>query len=122
MSRVADLWEREALSRLLEYGMRGVDPVRREVARRALNKLLQDGRIHPTRIEEVVAKTRLELEKLADQAREASRYHTGEVTGPGTLICEGCGKEIHFHKAGRIPPCPGCQGTGFTRQTTMDAT
>lgn len=70
----------------------------------------------------VADKTRLELEKLADQAREASRYHTGEVTGPGTLICEGCGKEIHFHKAGRIPPCPGCQGTGFTRQTTIDAT
>ncbi len=37
------------------------DPVRREVARRALERLIQDGRIHPARIEEVVEKTRQEL-------------------------------------------------------------
>ncbi len=46
------------------------DPVRREVARRALNKLLQDGRIHPTRIEEVVAKTRQELEQVMREEGE----------------------------------------------------
>jgi len=39
------------------------DPVRREVARRAMNKLIQDGRIHPTRIEEVVASTEKEVRK-----------------------------------------------------------
>ncbi len=39
------------------------DNVRRETARLALNKLIQDGRIHPTRIEEVVAETQLEMEK-----------------------------------------------------------
>ena len=39
------------------------DPVRREVARRALNKLIQDGRIHPTRIEEVVSATDKEVRK-----------------------------------------------------------
>jgi ribonuclease Y len=39
------------------------DPVRREVARRALNRLIQDGRIHPTRIEEVVAATEKEVRK-----------------------------------------------------------
>lgn len=68
----------------------------------------------------VADKTRLELEKLADQAREASMYHTGEVTGPGTLLCNGCGKEMHFHKAGRIPPCSGCKGTSFKRPTATD--
>ncbi len=38
------------------------DPIRREVARRALEKLVTDGRIHPARIEEIVEKTRSELE------------------------------------------------------------
>ncbi len=41
----------------------GFDPFRREVARVALEKLIADGRIHPARIEEVVEKTRLELEE-----------------------------------------------------------
>lgn len=40
------------------------DPVRREIARRALLRLIQDGRIHPARIEEVVEKTRQEVEQI----------------------------------------------------------
>ena len=40
------------------------DPVRREIARRALGKLIQDGRIHPARIEEIVNKTRAEVEQV----------------------------------------------------------
>jgi len=63
----------------------------------------------------VADKTRVELERLAGQAREASLYHTGEVSGPGTLVCVDCGKELHFHKAGRVPPCPKCHGTRFKR-------
>lgn len=39
------------------------DPIRREVARLSLSKLVQDGRIHPTRIEEIVEKTRQEFDK-----------------------------------------------------------
>jgi ribonuclease Y len=56
------------------------DPVRREVARRALSKLLQDGRIHPARIEEVVAKTRLELEQIMREEGERVAY---EANVPG---------------------------------------
>jgi ribonucrease Y len=41
----------------------GFNPVRREIARLSLEKLIQDGRIHPARIEEVVQKTRLEMEE-----------------------------------------------------------
>lgn len=56
------------------------DPVRREVARRALNKLLQDGRIHPTRIEEIVSKTRLELDQVMREEGEKIAY---EANVPG---------------------------------------
>ncbi len=45
----------------------GFDPVRREVAVRAMSKLVADGRIHPTRIEEVVGKTRDEVEKNVEE-------------------------------------------------------
>ena len=41
----------------------GFDPVRREIARLSLHRLVQDGRIHPARIEEVVAKTRKNIEE-----------------------------------------------------------
>ncbi|MHC4563644.1 MAG: ribonuclease Y [Planctomycetota bacterium] len=48
------------------------DPVRREIARRALAKLIQDGRIHPTRIEELAAATEKELRKeIAETGRSA---------------------------------------------------
>lgn len=51
----------------------GFDPVRREVARQALDTLITDGRIHPSRIEEVVAETEKSLEKfIMRKGREAA--------------------------------------------------
>ncbi len=55
----------------------GFDPVRREVARMALTKLISDGRIHPGRIEETVAKARQELEVVMRQAGEQAAYDAG---------------------------------------------
>jgi ribonuclease Y len=52
----------------------GFDPVRREVARMALTKLISDGRIHPGRIEETVAKCRVEIETVMRQAGEQAAY------------------------------------------------
>src|SRR5437016_12107237 len=46
----------------------GFDPVRREVARLALTRLILDGRIHPARIEEVVAKARQEVDAIVREA------------------------------------------------------
>jgi ribonuclease Y len=46
------------------------DPVRREIARRALTKLIQDGRIHPARIEELVNKSRNEIEQIMREEGE----------------------------------------------------
>lgn len=50
------------------------DPVRREVARVSLTKLLKDGRIHPTRIEEIVQKTQLEIEHVMREEGERVAY------------------------------------------------
>ena len=63
----------------------GFDPVRREVARLALTKLMADGRIHPGRIEEVVAKSRAEVDVVIRQAGEAAAYDAG-VPGLPTEI------------------------------------
>ena len=64
----------------------GFDPVRREIARLALTKLIQDGRIHPGRIEEVVAKSRAEVELVMRQAGEAAAYDVGVPGLPPELI------------------------------------
>lgn len=53
------------------------DPVRREVARLALTKLLKDGRIHPARIEEVVEKTRQETETVIREEGERVAFEAG---------------------------------------------
>ncbi len=53
------------------------DPVRREVARLALEKLVADGRIHPGRIEEVVAKARKEVDAQIIELGERAAYETG---------------------------------------------
>ena len=53
------------------------DPVRREVARLALEKLIVDGRIHPTRIEDTVEKARKEVDRTIKEEGERACYETG---------------------------------------------
>ena len=53
------------------------DPVRREVARLALEKLIVDGRIHPTRIEDMVEKARKEVDRVIREEGERACYETG---------------------------------------------
>lgn len=53
------------------------DPVRREIARLALEKLIVDGRIHPARIEEMVDKARREVEQIIKSEGERATFETG---------------------------------------------
>jgi hypothetical protein len=64
----------------------------------------------------VADQTSVQLREMKERLWQAGQYRTGEVAGPGTLTCRACGKEMHLTKPGRIPPCPGCRGTEFTRE------
>lgn len=59
--------------------------------------------------------TRMELDRLAERARQVGEWHTGEITGIGTLQCKACGEQLHFEKTGHIPPCPKCHGTVYKK-------
>ncbi|MFV2062562.1 MAG: ribonuclease Y, partial [Chloroflexota bacterium] len=64
----------------------GFDPVRREVARLALTKLVQDGRIHPGRIEDVVTKAQAEVDVVIREAGEAAAYDSGAPGLPAEIL------------------------------------
>ena len=114
---------REEAEKLSDYVQRDIQDAAEYIAETGQefrDWFLFDWKLIEDRIFKMVAgvadQTSLQLKELARQAREASLYHTGEVTGPGTLVCTACGKEIHFKKTGRIPPCSGCSGTSFNRK------
>lgn len=66
-------------------------------------------------LDHAVNTTNLELQQLADTAAEENLWYTGEVTGPGTLVCDNCGHELNFYHIQDVPGCPRCDGTIFKR-------
>ena len=60
-------------------------------------------------------KTSLELNQLKERLSRTATWRTGEITAPGTLVCESCGLELHFKKTSHVPPCPKCHGNTFKR-------
>lgn len=62
------------------------DPIRRQVARLSLEMLMKDGRIHPARIEEVVAKAQKQIDKEVKQAGEDAMRETGVVGIPKEML------------------------------------
>ena len=64
----------------------GFDPVRREVARVALEKLIMDGRIHPARIEEIVEKAQKDVDSAIKEAGENAVYEAGIIGIHNELI------------------------------------
>jgi len=65
----------------------------------------------------LVDQTKVDLADLAEQAQRFGEWHTGEITGPGTLVCKECGEVLHFQKTGHIPPCPKCHATIYKRSS-----
>lgn len=64
----------------------GFDPIRRQVARVALEKLIEDGRIHPARIEEVVEKAQKEIDQVMKKAAEDACREAGVVGLPPDIM------------------------------------
>ena len=62
----------------------------------------------------VADKTRLEIAKL-EQLAITHKYESGDVSAPGTFICDACGKEIAFKTPSEIPECPACHAKTFIR-------
>lgn len=60
-------------------------------------------------------RSRLEYQQFSETLEAASHYRTGEITGPGTLICEQCGTPMAFQHPQAIPACPACGHKAFTR-------
>jgi ribonuclease Y len=67
------------------------DPMRREIAKNAINFLIKDGRIHPTKIEEAVEKAKSEINKKIKEAGEAAVYDVG-LTGVDSSLTHLLGK------------------------------
>jgi len=63
----------------------------------------------------VADQAKLDMLDFEEQLAEAAQYRSGEITGPGTLVCDECGEVLHFHKTAHIPPCPKCHGTSYSR-------
>jgi len=76
------------------------DPVRREIARVALERLILDGRIHPARIEEVVQKARAEVEAIIQSEGEQAAYKAG-VPGLHPELMKLLGRLKYRHSYGQ---------------------
>ena len=63
----------------------------------------------------MVDHTRLSLDAIRERANDVGRWRTGEITGPGTLVCANCQQTVHFDHPSHIPPCPKCHETEFER-------
>ncbi|MBN4056876.1 ribonuclease Y [bacterium AH-315-J21] len=72
----------------------GFDPVRREIARLSMSKLVSDGRIHPTRIEEVVEKSTKEMDTIVREAGEQACFELG-IHGVHSEVVKLLGK-LHY--------------------------
>jgi len=60
-------------------------------------------------------KTSEALSHFAEKADSSLTCKSGEITSAGKLVCKACGHAMNFKKTGRIPPCPKCHKTEFTK-------
>jgi predicted Zn-ribbon and HTH transcriptional regulator len=115
-------WTKEEIDLLSRYVKRDIHDISQNLEKKnqSLIEWLQfDVKQVEDRVLEILSsmtdKTRVELDKIKHLAAKSNVWHTGEVTSVGTISCNKCGTELHYHKAGRIPPCPKCHNTEFIR-------
>ena len=104
---------KEYLRRDLEQGAKYFDTFKEQASEK-----LQPGRVRAGLLDltATLAHSASHLfDRLGEWADSTASFHTGQVTGPGTLMCRQCGKEMNFKKSGNIPPCPSCKKTEFRR-------
>lgn len=63
----------------------------------------------------IADKTRLEHARLEQAAKTSNLYYSGEISGPGTLVCSSCQHSITMTSPGSIPECPKCHTKTFQR-------
>jgi len=51
----------------------------------------------------------------AAKSEEVLSFHSGDVSGPGTLTCTDCGAKLTLERSSRIPRCPECHKTDFRK-------
>ena len=96
------------------------DPVRREIARIALQKLLVDGRIHPSRIEEMVNKAKAEVDDTIRKEGEGASRETGVPLPPEIIKIFGRLKWRQSGEAHKMPTgCPPVASSGSTSNTSL---
>jgi isocitrate dehydrogenase len=66
-------------------------------------------------ISKLLHKTGVALSSFGDKAEASLACKSGEITSAGKLVCNNCGNEMNFKKTGRVPPCPKCHKTQFTK-------
>ena len=64
---------------------------------------------------DIADKTRVKLAALEMDAKQYHPYQSGDIAGPGTFVCDVCGKQIAFKSTSVLPKCPACQAINFTR-------
>ncbi|OQW75219.1 MAG: hypothetical protein BVN35_08945 [Proteobacteria bacterium ST_bin11] len=64
---------------------------------------------------DIADKTKVKLAALEMEAKLYHPYKSGEVAGPGTFVCDACGKQIAFKSTSILPACPECKGDSFSR-------
>ena len=83
----------------------GFDPVRRQIAKLAIDKLIADGRIHPAKIEEMVEKAKNEINEKIKEAGEAAQnvlLHSVEMTHIAGMLAAELGADVSIAKKGAL--------------------
>jgi len=68
-------------------------------------------------MQKVADPTIVKLNEFRESLEQLASRHTGQITAPGTLVCDQCGEQLHFHRTSKVPPCPKCHGTAFHRKS-----